>query len=108
MKLSERRWEQCGECGHNKKLLQEEAYGCDTCRNPIDPYADPNKREYLEATVFNKNDKSERLQFCSWKCTFKSLRKVRCDYFISLPYLTFDTKRKGQTVKDFWKEIKTK
>jgi hypothetical protein len=103
MKIRDLVREKCSKCGCNGKVIQEEAYGCDNCRKIIDlskPEAD-----YLKVDLFFQNH-TEHLQFCCWKCLFKKCRGVTTDYFISLPFLKFDTKKPGLCGKDFWKHIK--
>ena len=36
----------------------------------------------------------------------RNLPKIKTDYFVNLPYLMYDSKTKGATVKDFLKLIK--
>lgn len=92
MKLSERQWKTCPTCDHKQTLLREEIYGCDTCKTVIDLNTpEGQSREYLEAQRFTKKDATTQHHFCSWKCLAKWLRTVKTDYFISLPYLTYDT-----------------
>ncbi|MFX0198384.1 MAG: hypothetical protein ACFFCW_19875 [Candidatus Hodarchaeota archaeon] len=111
MKLKETKWETCTQCGRNLKIVQEESYGCDWCKKPIDDLlnsANQKHADYLELQVFHINHETEHYQFCCWACMFKKLKTIKTDYFISLPFLTFDQKTKGQTVEDFWRCISTR
>lgn len=103
MILKIREWAKCPTCGRNEKLIQDDVYGCDNCKNQIGkkPGSD-----YLRMTVFHKDGNSEYCHLCSWECVFKKLKKLKTDYFIELPFLTFDTNSKKMMVKDFWKAIK--
>jgi hypothetical protein len=96
-----------------KKVMQEvnqrisdDVYGCDQCKKE---FGEDNK---LEITVFfhdeklkkqHEGDDTDRHQFCSWKCVGKFLPKVKTDYFISLPFLHYDTQTEGTMAKDFIK-----
>jgi hypothetical protein len=86
--------------------VSEEIHGCDNCKKEID-FNNP-KIQSLELTVFRHqyNTQSERLIFCSWSCVLEKLPKIKTDYFVSLPYLMFDTNHKGVSAKDFIKEIR--
>ena len=101
MKLKERKWSICSKCGHNLKIIQEESYGCDLCKKTMKEGS-----SRLEIIIFQRSLEPIHHQLCSWKCVFKFLRKVKSDYFVNLPYLSFDEKTKGKTVSDFWKCIK--
>lgn len=107
MIIQKAKWTQCKECGRDKELIQQELHGCDCCKKTMGN-AKEGMEDYLEITVFHHNGKTQRLEFCSWKCVFKKLKTIKTDYFISLPYLHFDVRTKGQTHKDFWKAIATK
>ena len=116
MKLRERQFEHktCRLCGHkDSKLIVEESYGCDGCKQPIDDLINANSKnnkycEYLELRIFteNTNSDSKSLSFCSWKCMFKKLKTIKCNHFIVLPYITYGKTMPGQTVKDFLDCIK--
>jgi len=104
MIIKERVSKKCACCGRDQ-FVSDEEYGCDNCKKPI--ILNSNSYRYLEANVFSKSEKeAERLQFCSWKCVFAKLRKVKSKYFITLPELFFDINKEGMTVKDFWECIK--
>jgi hypothetical protein len=111
MKLKDAIYDKCGECGCIKGTSQEESFGCDGCKKPIDDRLnnrDSQNRHYLEVRVFSNDDsETKHLQFCSWKCVLKTLPKINTDYFITLPYLTFDNPlEKGIRAQDFFREIK--
>ncbi len=101
MFLTERVYESCKCCGKSGKLLKEETYGCNECRKEID--IDGSR---LEVTVFSNTNAAERRHFCSWKCVVKNIRKIKTDYFVSLPYLLYDDAPKGMRVADFIKLLK--
>lgn len=61
----------------------------------------------LTMTVFHKDGSAaEHMHFCSWKCCVKALRKVKTDYFISLPFLHYDGSQKGLGAQDFFALLK--
>jgi hypothetical protein len=104
MKIQDRLWKSCKSCGQNIKLLKDETYGCDECGKPINF---PNiERNFLEMAVFSHTEETKHFQFCSWKCCLKKGKKLKPDYFISLPYLSFDEKQKGLRAEDFWRLVK--
>ena len=105
MIIQKRKWDTCPTCKRNNKVIQDELYGCDNCKKRIGGQTN-GMDDYLEVIVHNHNKESERLQFCSWICVFEKLKTIKTNYFISLPYLGFDIKTKGQRVEDFWKAIK--
>ena len=84
--------------------ISEDVYGCDNCRKKIDPFA--KTINYLDLTVFMQDNGNEKLQFCSWNCVLKYLPKIKCDYFVSMPMLYFDTTEKGVSAKDLIKCLK--
>lgn len=104
MKIKEATYKTCKGCG-SKSRLTDESYGCDECRKPIDRGGQ--ERQYLQATVFKHDVESRQLEFCSWKCCLKGLRKVRTDYFVSLPFLHYDERQKGVRARDFFAAIST-
>jgi len=110
MIIKEAKWRKCSSCGTNIERISDEEYGCDECKKPI-AIAVEGKRhhDYLQVTIFQNpaHSTSSYRQFCSWKCTLRNLRKVKCNYFISLPCLQFEKDAvPGQRVKDFFKAIK--
>lgn len=105
MIIKKQEFKVCKECG-DKKLVKNEEYGCDTCKTNIDYLSGGEDREYLEVTVFHNNGETERLQFCSWACVLDKLKTLKTDYFISLPYLMFDSSVKSLGVEGFWAAIK--
>jgi len=110
MLLKEEKREACEKCGRFIRIIQEASYGCDNCKKPIDDLINTGNtryRDYLEITVFHhEGAPTERFQFCSWKCVFNFLKKTKTDYFLSLPFLSFEKTAKGQRVKDFLACIK--
>ena len=104
MKIKEATYNACPTCDHRTRAT-DDAYGCDECRKPID-YGGK-QRQYLAANVFSHDSSpSKDLHFCSWKCALKGLKKVKSDYFVSLPYLHYDDQQKGIRAKDFFDAIK--
>ena len=105
MKIREAEFSKCKCCGKRGDLISDEAYGCDSCGKVIDM----NKKgdDYISATLYHKKyEPAEDFVFCSWKCALKKLSKVKTDYFISLPFLTFDSRKKGVRAKDFWEAVR--
>ena len=98
--------ENCDKCGRFVRQVSPEQHGCDQCKKPIQPYG--NNDERLEVTVFTHADGSntKHYLFCSWRCVFAFLEKVRTDYFISLPYVSFDNKIVGRRARDFKRLIR--
>jgi len=107
MQLKKRIWETCSKCSGRTKVIQEESYGCDECKIPIDDKLNPKQNKYPEVmnlTVFWKNGKdATHFDYCSWKCVIKALKKIvrnkEVDFF-SLPLCSFDNNNKGQRPKD--------
>ena len=93
MVTQERTYNTCLTCHQRTTLVHEEVYGCDTCLQVID--LGDQDQDYLEVTVFYKNDQTDRLQFCSWTCCLKKLHMVTTDYFISLPCLLYNQKKRN-------------
>jgi hypothetical protein len=77
-----------------------EQHGCDQCKKPIVPYGND---ERLDIKVFHHDDDTgvKDFFFCSWHCVFKFCRKIKTDYFFTLPYVCFDNKLPGRRAKDF-------
>lgn len=104
MKIQDHEWNKCPTCKNNTSVKQREIYGCDHCGKEID--LNKKEEDYLEAVVFSHTEESVRKQYCTWACALKDLRKVKTDYFIDLPYLSFDKGGKGLKAKDFFKLMK--
>jgi len=105
MIIKENEFEECPKCG-TRKLIKDEEYGCDTCKTNIHYLSGNDEREYLEITIFHHDNDTDRLHFCSWACLFEKLKTLKTDYFISLPYLMFDSNVKSLGVEGFWEAIK--
>lgn len=110
MQIKEAKWEHCPSCGTKQKCISDEEYGCDECKKPININVKGKRHnDYLDLTVFENPSAphSRDYQLCSWKCVLKKLRKLKCGYFISLPYLHFEKDAlPGQRARDFFKELK--
>ena len=87
----------------NERISQE-VYGCDECKGVID--LNKPKMHYLEFTIFKNKGNSERHIICSWKCFAENIKKVKTDYFVSLPFLNFDINQKGLRSRDFIEILK--
>ena len=92
--------------------VSDDVYGCDHCKKEF-----KKGENNLEITVFFTNSKlkkqneggdTDRYQFCSWDCVCTFLPTIKCDYFISLPFLHFDKQSKGTTAQDFFKLLTIK
>lgn len=92
-----------------REQISPEVYGCDCCKKAINMGLSGKHRAHLELTVFfNGARESERMQFCSWRCVLKKLPTIKTDYFISLPYLTFDgPEEKGMRAQDFFSAMRS-
>lgn len=88
----------------NYVIVKQRIYGCDNCKTPID-MAD-NNAQYLEATNHYNNKEPKQMQYCSWSCFAQNIKKQKGDYFMSLPFLNFDVKKKGFRAKDFFDVLK--
>jgi hypothetical protein len=89
-----------------REQVSSEVYGCDCCKKAINMGLSGKHRAHLELTVFFNGKEAEHMQFCSWRCVLKKLPKIKTDYFISLPYLTFDgPEEKGLRAQDFFAAI---
>ena len=102
MIIKERKYDKCKSC-RTQKFVSEEEYGCDNCRKKLTGSGNALR---LTALSSPGDARSTDYTYCSWACVFAGLKKIKSDYFVSLPYLSFDYHPKGQTVKDFWKAIK--
>ena len=103
MIIKKSQFKKCPKCG-NRKLVSDEEYGCDGCGTPIEPYN--GEEEYLHFQVFNHGKGTKQLHCCSWGCVFIALKKQKSDYFISLPYVSFDMKNPKMQSKEFWKAVR--
>jgi hypothetical protein len=100
MKIKDSVYKLCDKCNMCLDILEDEVRACDCCKKKL-------VGEYLLSDVFVKQaakDIGERppLEFCSWKCCIKTLKKTKTNYFISLPYLNFESKQKGMKPADFF------
>jgi hypothetical protein len=99
-----RRW---ASCDNHTGIEQEEEYGCDECKKPIQRDVKGSHHTYLKADIFRQGGATGHLEFCSWTCCLKGLKKVRTDYFVSLPYLIYDDQdAKGLRAKDFFAAVR--
>jgi hypothetical protein len=72
------------------RCVEEAVYGCDECGVEITDY--PNEESRLEVTVFHSDSEDiDHLHFCSWDCVLKFIPKIDTDYFVSLPFILFDS-----------------
>lgn len=87
-----------------REQVSPEVYGCDYCKKAINMGLSGKHRAHLALTVFfNGGKEAEHMHFCSWRCVLKHLPTIKTDYFISLPYLTFDgPEEKGLRAQDFF------
>lgn len=104
MIIKEREYKTCKEC-KSRELISDEEYGCDNCREKINLEV---HEEYLSLTIHyhSPTKSSKTCHFCSWFCVFQKLKTLQTEYFISLPYLSFDNENPQMTVKAFWQAIK--
>ncbi|WP_395762359.1 hypothetical protein ACH34C_07065 [Elizabethkingia anophelis] len=86
--------------------VSDEIYGCDCCGKEIEVFN--NQHEKLEITSHSIDGDAIDFEFCSWKCVFEYLPKIKNKWFISLPFLYLDKefKTSGKGIKDFLKLIK--
>jgi hypothetical protein len=107
MVIQEQTREACSECGHTKSFT-EPVYGCDQCRKEIGMDVTPaGHRQHLAITIFRngkdgEGSTNEDRQFCSWACVLAHIPQVDTDYFVTLPYLSYDNDvPAGQRAADF-------
>lgn len=84
-------------------MKYEDQCRCENCEGEVDDI------EPLMLTVFNEGQdagKAPEYQFCSWECVFEYLPGIPCDYFISLPFLHYDSNRRQDSADAFLKLIK--
>jgi hypothetical protein len=111
MIIEEEKYKKCKQCGR-REFISNKKYGCDKCKNPINKNSEDNEYDYLEISIFYHNDSdSKSFQFCSWECVLSFIKNVqktkyKTDYFISMPYLSFDFKDKNINFEGFLKHIK--
>lgn len=96
-------YEKCECCGHRKSIIKDVEYCCDNCGSPMEIGKDGT---LLTIGVFNKDKATINYEFCSWKCVIEKLKTLESDYFINLPYLSFDTDISGCSAKDFLSLLK--
>ena len=101
MLIKDRKYRVCRSC-KARHQISNEVYGCDSCRKILD--MNQPEVDYLRANVHrhNQTGSSEEIITCSWACMAKVLNKVKCDYFVSLPFLHFEDVPKGVRAKDFF------
>jgi len=102
MIIKENEYATCTKCSA-RRLVSEEKYGCDHCKTPTDIFNE--RYRVLEVTVFFLDGKCATFHFCSWLCLFKKLPEIESDYFISLPYLSFDNPIPAISPDAFWAAI---
>ncbi len=102
------KYKKCKCCKQNIKIISHETYGCDICGKEINMNSP--ERDYLQFTIHYHSNESQWIHACSWKCAIKKVRQIinekSSDYFISLPFVSFDTTTIGCRVVDFIKELK--
>jgi len=98
MLIKEAKYKTC-KCG-SRKIMSEATYGCDWCKQLIDFNKDD--REYLEIKVFTQDHACKHLHLCSWRCVYDILPTIKSDYFIDVPFLTFDNNGK-LSAQEFFK-----
>jgi hypothetical protein len=94
----------CEKCGR-QLTYHEPVYACDCCKKEFG-----HDEMYDRFNVFHNRedgiaDYTEEFLLCSWDCFFKLLPKIKTNYFVSMPMLSYEEKAKGLTVKDFWKAV---
>lgn len=100
--IREREFTECPTC-HVRQLVKVEAYGCDECGRQINLY--DGERDYLRIALHRYEAAAEWLHYCSWRCVFAALPKLKTDDFINLPYLDYSIS--GPTgAKAFFSEMK--
>ena len=104
MIIKGREFKLCSACGH-KEMISDEEYGCDNCGKSINDDDSGESHNYLDATTHSTNGSSEHIHCCSWECMLNVLKRCETDYFICLPYLTYDEPRRELSVAGFWDAI---
>ena len=77
--------------------------GCDNCKKVID--LNKKATDWLEVTIFNQNREADHCQLCSWKCVIKFVRKIKSDYFVTLPFLHYDKGPPQTRASAFFREL---
>jgi len=108
VKIQEAAHRKCGECGAYREIIREELYGCDNCRKVID--LSRRDSDYLDVGIHQKgnNVPTKRMEFCSWACVKAKLKSIKSNYFVSLPFLHYDSKQKGLRAQDFFRAFGVK
>lgn len=101
--------EMCKHCG-NVKHYEVSEHFCDFCDKQIN-INNESKLSILDVTVFSKIrdddiDRTYDLSFCSWKCLISKVKTLKCDDFITLPYLYYGKYEKGIMAEDFFDLLK--
>ena len=96
--------ERCETCKQVTKVISSDRYSCDEC-GALMHLDTKGEQDFLDLTVFHNKKPTRTIQCCSWECILKKVRRVRTDYFISLPFILFDGKVDGCRAKDFFAAI---
>lgn len=114
MMIQERVTKKCDKCNSTLRITKAPVWECDECGSSMTDnhlditihFHDDVPKEYSKYDKHNDND-SAGMEFCSWKCLIKKLRTIKTDYFISLPFLSFDEQYgNGCKADDFFAELK--
>lgn len=105
MKKTEFEEEKCDKCGNVTRYYTNEYY-CDNCNKLIEPVTDDDFM--LNTTIFDQDIDTHSItkNYCCWECCLRDLKKIDCNYFLNLPHLSYDTKKKGLRAKDFFEAIR--
>jgi predicted nucleic acid-binding Zn ribbon protein len=99
MIVKEAVYKTCPTCG-KREMVKDSVVCCDFCKKIL------KETKYLNSTVFTtQNSEAVNYYFCSWKCFFKKMRNIKCNYFVSMPMLHY-AKEDGVPASEFWKYIK--
>jgi len=66
--------------------LEPEIHGCDHCGKEIEP------GKVLQITIFydhSSGKESIHQHYCTWECVLRDLVNIKCDSFLTLPYVEF-------------------
>lgn len=106
MIIKEAEFTTCDCCGTRKRVSEEE-YGCDNCGKPIELYDD---QALLRLRLFwhdgRGSNGDDTLHLCSWKCALQKASTLSTDYFIDLPYLSFDEPNSERNAAAFWQAVR--